>query len=68
MHRLAPAGFDDMRLVSRRNDEPERASRPFDADRDGFVLSEWVLGGRMSFPDAGTAGSLAALVRAWLCD
>jgi 3-oxoacyl-[acyl-carrier-protein] synthase II len=40
MQPLALAGFDNMRLVSRRNDEPERASRPFDADRDGFVLSE----------------------------
>ena len=29
-----------MRVLSRRNDEPERASRPFDRDRDGFVLSE----------------------------
>ena len=29
-----------MRAVSRRNDEPERASRPFDAERDGFVSSE----------------------------
>src|SRR5436305_12951683 len=29
-----------MRALSRRNDEPHRASRPFDADRDGFVLAE----------------------------
>jgi 3-oxoacyl-[acyl-carrier-protein] synthase II len=34
------ATFDRMRALSRRNDDPERASRPFDADRDGFVLSE----------------------------
>jgi 3-oxoacyl-[acyl-carrier-protein] synthase II len=34
------ATFDRMRALSRRNHEPERASRPFDADRDGFVLSE----------------------------
>jgi 3-oxoacyl-[acyl-carrier-protein] synthase II len=34
------AGFASMFAMSRRNDEPERASRPFDADRDGFVLSE----------------------------
>ena len=29
-----------MKALSRRNDEPERASRPFDRDRDGFVMSE----------------------------
>lgn len=34
------AGFCAMRAVSQRNDEPERASRPFDAERDGFVLGE----------------------------
>ncbi len=34
------AGFANSRAVSFRNDEPERASRPFDRDRDGFVLSE----------------------------
>jgi 3-oxoacyl-[acyl-carrier-protein] synthase II len=34
------AGFSNMRAMSRRNDEPERASRPFDAARDGFVLGE----------------------------
>jgi beta-ketoacyl-acyl-carrier-protein synthase II len=37
---IGMATFDRMRAISRRNDEPERASRPFDADRDGFVLSE----------------------------
>jgi 3-oxoacyl-[acyl-carrier-protein] synthase II len=40
MHPLALAGFGNMKAVSQRNDEPERASRPFDADRDGFVLGE----------------------------
>jgi len=40
MHPLALAAFNNMQAVSRRNDEPERASRPFDADRDGFVLGE----------------------------
>jgi 3-oxoacyl-[acyl-carrier-protein] synthase II len=34
------AGFNAIRALSTRNDEPTRASRPFDADRDGFVLSE----------------------------
>ena len=37
---LAFAGFCSMRAMSQRNDEPERASRPWDRDRDGFVLSE----------------------------
>ena len=38
---IAPiAGFCTMRALSPRNDEPEQASRPFDADRDGFVYSE----------------------------
>jgi 3-oxoacyl-[acyl-carrier-protein] synthase II len=38
--RLSVAGFGAMGALSKRNDEPERASRPFDADRDGFVLGE----------------------------
>ena len=33
-------GYACMSVLSRRNDEPERASRPFDADRDGFVIGE----------------------------
>jgi 3-oxoacyl-[acyl-carrier-protein] synthase II len=34
------SGFANMRALSERNDDPQRASRPFDRDRDGFVLSE----------------------------
>jgi 3-oxoacyl-[acyl-carrier-protein] synthase II len=37
---LCVAGFNAMRTISKRNDEPEKASRPFDRDRDGFVISE----------------------------
>jgi 3-oxoacyl-[acyl-carrier-protein] synthase II len=40
MHPLTLAAFANMGAVSQRNDEPERASRPFDADRDGFVMGE----------------------------
>jgi 3-oxoacyl-[acyl-carrier-protein] synthase II len=38
--RVGIAGFSAMRALSRRNDAPERASRPFDAGRDGFVMGE----------------------------
>jgi 3-oxoacyl-[acyl-carrier-protein] synthase II len=38
--RMGLAGFQNMKALSSRNDDPERASRPFDAERDGFVLSE----------------------------
>lgn len=34
------AGFNSMRALSTRNDDPERASRPFERDRDGFILGE----------------------------
>jgi 3-oxoacyl-[acyl-carrier-protein] synthase II len=40
IHPLNIAGFAQMRAMSTRNDEPERASRPFDKGRDGFVLGE----------------------------
>ncbi len=37
---LGIAGFTSMKALSTRNDEPEKASRPFDRDRDGFVMGE----------------------------
>jgi 3-oxoacyl-[acyl-carrier-protein] synthase II len=37
---LAIAGFANMKALSMRNDAPEQASRPFDKDRDGFVMGE----------------------------
>jgi 3-oxoacyl-[acyl-carrier-protein] synthase II len=37
---IGMAGFCAMRAMSTRNDEPEKASRPFDVDRDGFVMGE----------------------------
>ncbi|QSB13327.1 beta-ketoacyl-ACP synthase II [Natronosporangium hydrolyticum] len=40
VHQLPLAGFAAMRAMSTRNDDPERASRPWDKDRDGFVLGE----------------------------
>jgi len=40
IHPLVLSGFSQMRALSTRNDEPQRASRPFDKARDGFVLAE----------------------------
>lgn len=40
MTRIGLASFQNMKALSTRNDAPEKASRPFDAGRDGFVLSE----------------------------
>ena len=37
---LSVAGFNAMKALSTRNDQPEKASRPFDADRDGFIMAE----------------------------
>jgi len=40
IHALPMAGFASMKALSTRNDEPEKASRPYDVNRDGFVLGE----------------------------
>ncbi len=40
IHQLPMAGFAAMKALSTRNDAPQRASRPYDVDRDGFVLGE----------------------------
>ena len=40
LSRLAFAGFCNMKAMSTRNDDPQTASRPFDLERDGFILSE----------------------------
>jgi 3-oxoacyl-[acyl-carrier-protein] synthase II len=40
MHAVAVSGFANMGALSKRNDEPQRASRPFDGERDGFIMGE----------------------------
>ncbi len=37
---MAVAGFNSMKALSKRNDDPQKASRPFDKDRDGFIIGE----------------------------
>jgi 3-oxoacyl-[acyl-carrier-protein] synthase II len=61
---LAVAGFCAMRAMSTRNDDPERASRPFDSGRDGFVLGEG--GGALILEELECARRRGARIRAEL--
>jgi len=58
--RIAYAGFAQIGAVSKRNDEPQRASRPFDKDRDGFLMGEGA--GFLILEDRETARSRGARV------
>ncbi|MEU4659403.1 beta-ketoacyl-[acyl-carrier-protein] synthase family protein [Streptomyces sp. NPDC023723] len=60
LHPLIFAGFARLRALSRRCDDPERASRPFDADRDGFVMGEGA--GILVVESAGHAAARGARV------
>ena len=62
---FAVAGFNAMRALSTRNDEPERASRPFDRDRDGFVMGEG--GGILILEELTLARRRGARIYAELC-
>jgi 3-oxoacyl-[acyl-carrier-protein] synthase II len=62
---IGVAAFDQMRALSHRNEEPERASRPFDAERDGFVIGEGgaiVVLENLSFAERRGAEPLAEIV------
>jgi 3-oxoacyl-[acyl-carrier-protein] synthase II len=61
---LGIAGFAVMKALSTRNDEPQRASRPFDIDRDGFVMGEGA--GVMILEELGFAKSRGAKIYAEL--
>ncbi|MGI6395319.1 MAG: beta-ketoacyl-ACP synthase II [bacterium] len=59
---LAMAGFTSMKALSTRNDAPEKASRPFDKERDGFVMAEG--GGMLIFEELEHAKSRGAKIYA----
>ncbi|HXM17397.1 MAG TPA: beta-ketoacyl-ACP synthase II [Candidatus Tumulicola sp.] len=59
---LAVAGFCAMRALSTRNDQPQKASRPFDKERDGFVMSEG--GGAMVLEELESARKRSAKIYA----
>ena len=63
VHPLPMAGFAAMRAMSTRNDEPERASRPFDKGRDGFVLAEGAAALVLERADAAKARGAQAYAR-----
>lgn len=62
---MGVAGFNNMKALSERNDDFQKASRPFDVDRDGFVLGEG--GGIMVLEELGRAQERGAKIFAEIC-